>query len=830
MVALALAVVVAATFPSAAVSGDWPMWRYDAGHTASTPDPLPESLALSWRRAYSPRRQVWDDPLNNDLMQYDRIFEPIVKDGRLFIGFNDADKVQAIDVATGESIWSFYVGGPVRFPPVADGDSVYFASDDGHLYAVDAATGNERWRFRGGPSNLKVIGNQRIISAWPARGGPVVADGHIYFAASIWPFMGTFIYSLDTDTGEVVWVNDGTASQYIKQPHSAPSFAGVAPQGILTLVGDTLLVPGGRSVPAAFDARNGEFRYFNLNAGGKGNGGSFVIGRGDKYFVHTRVRGVRRYDIQTGTKDAFQVNEPVLSEEFVFAAEYSEDAKGRRTLKALDSEKEVVWELPDVDGSGDLIQAGSRIYAAGGGTLTTAEIDSDGRTARVVRRQSIAPNVARLVAGGDHLIAVTLDGRILAYGASDDREEAVADVPTAQQDFKDWGQSELAKSLLARADTTSNQILVFGVTDQQFLRALLDATDCKIIAVDESAEKVGRLRRELDVSGLYGHRVSVHQGSIATFGAPPYFARLVVVSGRMKQAALSDPKVLAMAYRSVRPYGGGLALIDDQAEDQIATVENAKLENASLSHHAGYLLATRTGPLTGAADWTHQYGDVANTVKSNDSRVKLPLGLLWFGGSPNTDVLPRHGHGPPEQVVAGRLYIQGMNSISCRDVYTGRILWKREFEDLGTYDVYYDETYADTPLNPAYNQVHIPGANGRGTNYVATKEGLYLVIGSTCHVLSPETGHTLREIKLPEKLVGEDEEWGLHWDFGRHSPGWGRLRQLSKPSGALIRRRGTAPRQLKGLWLKELRPFCQLNARRLQPTHRRIALATESRS
>ena len=85
------------------------------------------------------------------------------------------------------------------------------------------------------------------------------------------------------------------------------------------------------------------------------------------------------------------------------------------------------------------------------------------------------------------------------------------------------------------------------------------------------------------------------------------------------------------------------------------------------------VVATRVGALTGAADWTHQYGDVSNTVKSNDSRVQLPLGVLWFGGSSNLDVLPRHGHGPPEQVVAGRLYVQGMNSLSCRDVYTGRV-------------------------------------------------------------------------------------------------------------------------------------------------------------
>ena len=68
---------------------------------------------------------------------------------------------------------------------------------------------------------------------------------------------------------------------------------------------------------------------------------------------------------------------------------------------------------------------------------------------------------------------------------------------------------------------------------------------------------------------------------------------------------------------------------------------------------------------------------------------------------------PRHGHGPPEQIVGGRLFIEGMD-LSARDVYTGRVLWKRELPHLDNYGVYYDDTYKDTPLDTAYNQIHIP--------------------------------------------------------------------------------------------------------------------------
>ena len=114
--ALLSLIAIAACTPASA--GDWPMWRCTAERSAATSESLPESLQVLWTRRYSPRQQTWDDPLNLDLMTYDRVFEPIVMDGRLFVGFNDRDKLTAFDATTGEELWSFYADGPVRMPPV----------------------------------------------------------------------------------------------------------------------------------------------------------------------------------------------------------------------------------------------------------------------------------------------------------------------------------------------------------------------------------------------------------------------------------------------------------------------------------------------------------------------------------------------------------------------------------------------------------------------------------------------------------------------------------------------------------------------------------------
>ncbi|MFC1758764.1 PQQ-binding-like beta-propeller repeat protein [Planctomycetota bacterium] len=753
-------------------AGDWPQWRYDSGHTSASPDKLPNELSLAWTRTYSPRVQVWDDPLNHDLMPYDRIFEPVVKDGRMFVGFNNADKVVALDTRTGGELWTFYTDGPVRFAPVVWKDSVLFTSDDGCLYSIAAASGELQWKFRGGPSEQKVIGNRRIISAWPARGGPVVHHGDVYFAASIWPFMGTFIYSLDAESGEVNWVNDSTSAQYIKQPHSAPSFAGVAPQGQMVVTEDTLLVPGGRSVPAAFDRQTGAFKYFDINEGGKGNGGSLVLAKGKKFYVHTRERGVRSYKIGNGKKEAFQTNEPVLSE-LVYSYQTvkpkkkddddEKDSKDKKpeekeytAIRAHDSEHNLVWELKGVDASGDIVKAGDRLYVVGGGTLTALQLNDDDATAKIAWRQSVPGDIVRLLAGDDRLFAVTLDGKIMAFDESKARATRLSE---KKKTLQDWGDSKTADQLLELSKMPGGIILWYGLHDKQTLRHLLLKSDCQIIAVDEDQGKVDRLRAELDAAGFYGTRISIHQGTVDSFEPPPYVANLVVVSGRMADAVATDHDLMRKAYGAVRPYGGCLVAFERIPEFTKALTDT-KLEKSLVVERGDLVIARRVGALPGAADWTHQYGDVANTVKSDDSRVKLPLGLLWFGGSSNMDVLPRHGHGPPEQVIGGRLYIQGMNSLNCRDVYTGRVIWNRNFKDLGTYDIYYDETYKDTPLDPAYNQVHIPGANGRGTNYVATEDAIYLVVGNSCYVLDVWTGDTINTITLPEEVGGKDREWG----------------------------------------------------------------------
>jgi outer membrane protein assembly factor BamB len=189
----------------------------------------------------------------------------------------------------------------------------------------------------------------------------------------------------------------------------------------------------------------------------------------------------------------------------------------------------------------------------------------------------------------------------------------------------------------------------------------------------------------------------------------------------------------------------------------LASTDGPKLSARSLASGS---VVSKDGPLPKTSNWTHQYGNVANTVKSDDDLVKLPLGVLWFGGVSNIDVLPRHGHGPPEQIVDGRLIIEGVDGISARDVYTGRVLWKAPLDRSDTMGQYFDETLQDLPLKVITNQQHIPGANARGTNFITTSDWVYVIQGSQCHILDVATGEKKKVFSLPPENGLGAARWG----------------------------------------------------------------------
>ncbi len=132
--------------------------------------------------------------------------------------------------------------------------------------------------------------------------------------------------------------------------------------------------------------------------------------------------------------------------------------------------------------------------------------------------------------------------------------------------------------------------------------------------------------------------------------------------------------------------------------------------------------------------------------------MRAPLTLLWYGGPSNRNVLPRHGTGPVPQVVGGRLFILGGDTIQARDVFTGRKLWIRELPGIGEY---YTNTF------------HQPGAEHVGSPYVSLDDGIYCIPGNardTILRLDPATGQTVARFRSPAGPDGEHPGAGRRAD------------------------------------------------------------------
>lgn len=268
----------ALVFPVSLPAADWPMWRCDSGRTATSSEALKENLPLKWVRELPALEPAYRD----QRLQFDAGYEPIAFGNRIFVGSSNDNSVSAFDADSGQQLWKFFTSGPVRFAPVGGGGRVIFGSDDGYVYCVRASKGDLVWKFKAVPLERKVIGNGRLISVWPVRGGPVLHEGKVYFAAGVWPLEGVFVYCLDAATGDKVWLNDSSSYIYGQHPHNTEAFGGLAPQGYLLVEGDDLVVPSSNAYPARFDLATGKLKEFVLPAPGRLPGGWFAASRLNK--------------------------------------------------------------------------------------------------------------------------------------------------------------------------------------------------------------------------------------------------------------------------------------------------------------------------------------------------------------------------------------------------------------------------------------------------------------------------------------------------------------------------------------------------------------------
>jgi outer membrane protein assembly factor BamB len=732
------AVAVLACAP-AAPAADWPMYRYDAQRTAASPEKLPAALHLQWVRKLPPLKPAWPD---QPKMQLDSVYEPVVAGKLLYVGSSRYDCVTAYDIATGAEAWRFNAEGPVRYAPVVNSSKLYFTSDDGYLYCLDAAKGSLVWKFRGGPSDRKILGNERLISTWPARGAPVVADGKVYFAASIWPFMGIFIHCLDAETGKVVWTNDGDGSTYMKQPHNADAFAGVAPQGPLVVADKYLLVPGGRSIPALFDLQTGKWVRYQLAENGKKGGGAQVAATGKHFFNGGAIflldsekqLGAFGDQVVLTSKVGYGYTSGVLK---AFDLPSSTTITIEGTDKKGEKTKTVKWKIDQLaalklDKVEALIQAGDRLYVGRPGEVSAYDLplSEDSKASWTAR---IEGGPASLIAANGLLFVVTREGGIYCFGGTANASPAVVSDYKAAPVVDKAAQARAAEMLKA-TKVRDGYAVVWGAGNGAVVFALVQATQFRLIVIEPNADRAAKLRGRLAAADLDCERVQVCIGQPATFQLPQYLASAMFCEDAAAAGIELNAAFLQRAAQALRPFGGVAVLQTAVAKDLREDLGGFQCPGVELVQENAGVVLRRAGAPPGAGNWTHEHGDAANTRVAKDQIVKAPLGLLWFGGPSHDGILPRHGHGPQPQVIDGRCIIEGVDMLRAIDIYTGRLLWETKLPGIG---FFYD------------NLLHQPGANSSGGNYACVSDSIYAVHGARCVRLDPETGKQTAEFVLP---------------------------------------------------------------------------------
>jgi outer membrane protein assembly factor BamB len=723
-------------------AADWPMWRGDVGRSGATSAALPGNLRLKWSLELPPLKPAWQEDAR---LQFDAGYQPIVLGKRLIVASSRNDSVTAYDTESGQRQWRFFADGPVRLAPIGHNGKLYFGADDGCVYCLDASSGKQLWKFFAAPGDRRVLGNERLISVWPVRGGLLIDNGKLYFTAGVWPFEGTLLYTLDAERGTVLKTDNLVAAMTTPTGEVATA-QDRCPQGYLALSGSRLYVPCGRANPSCFDIGSGMPVALQYNGSKQTD---YQVTTSGKWLV----QGDTIFDVDSRRVFPLNPYHPVtVGNQFYFAHAgevFGLDIENQRETEVERGGKMIKTRVPEVlcrlrdDCVAQIdLKAGNRLYGHSANVIYAIDLPTPTEPSKVSWRAAVEGDPVSMLAADDKLFVVTREGSISCFAANatlpvrHEDPALVAESPDGPSQI-----TQRAQSILQRVKTHEGYGLVLGIDSAELIEQLAIQSQMHLVVVDADADKVDQLRQRLDAAGLYGTRVSAIVADPLATSLPPYMAELIVAEGWSELAADASAATIDAVFQSLRPYGGTAILgISDAAHAASAqAVASGRWPSAQIDRADNLTQLTRVGKLPGSADWTHEYGDVGNSLMSQDQLVKAPLGVLWFGGPSSNGALyyDRHEWGPSAAIIEGRMLIQGPQKFTAIDVYTGRILWQ-------------------LPL-PNGNA---PGrrANWRptGFHFVAGKDDIYLTTGGVCWRIEAATGKVLGEFNLAKK----EDRWG----------------------------------------------------------------------
>ena len=781
-----------------AEAADWPMYRHGPGRTAATEEQLPAELGLQWERRLPVLIESWLGEFPH--LRFDGVYEPIVVGQTLILGSSDDDAVTALDTSTGERRWRYYANGPIRLAPCVANGKVYFGADDGFVYCVDIESGTLQWKFDTALSARKGFMEGRLGTISPVRGSPLALDGEVHVAAGIWSFEDSAFFTLDAGSGNLLRRQSGTrgqgylagAGQWLFLPNGRVAATRINRQtsqrggGLGGWAGywDHLVICSGD-----WAIRMGALQKF----GSAPNGLVCKPGPGkdaicfyrpviaDDVIYYSAAKDITPREDKAGP----EVGDIVACSLKVPALVEAVDAKGNPMLnRQKKPETKLVlkelWRLPKdaiVSALAEKrppsaerafvileIKAGNRLYGYRGSTVFAIDLPTDDQPAKVSWTSTVLGTPGRMIAADGKLFVVTRLGRLYCFGPGESTPKRYPLEETSPAQQKDEWRAQ-AQAILDQSGVSDGYCLVLGLKSGRLIEELFHLSPLHIIAMDEDPEMVRRLREKLyyladphsegeqrqetkngtaliktasvDVVPRR-RRIALYEGNPKSFAFPAYMADLIVSEDATKVTDV--PYIAESLFPVLRPYGGTLCLelpaaTHEQLMDRLSHGE--PIAQAALARQGNLTLLSRPGPLPGAADWTDEWADAANTLKSND-QVKFPLSMLWTGGrsARRNMYFDRHYVPPAPMVIDGRMFIAGPQRLVAIDIYTGRIQWE-----------------VRSKLFTAMTRGH------GGCHAVGTSDGVYVSTRQSILRFEPKSGQLLSEFALPEAFAG-GHVWG----------------------------------------------------------------------
>jgi len=749
---------------------DWPTYRHDATRAAATGETLSWPLKSQWTyRTPVPLTTAWSGAEGrsiegkdlHDRVRFDDALHVAIVKGRVYFGSSVDHRIHCVDAATGRSVWTAFTDAPVRLAPtVADG-RVYIGSEDGYAWCLDASSGRVLWRLRLGPADERIVARGEMISRWPVRTGILVENGVAYFGAGIFPHENVYLAAVDAKTGKPIWRNDQVS-------HGNAGRVDLSPQGYLLATPAALYFPSGRSRPSAVDRKTGRIKVvggwrggsagetLNLSSGQVAGANAVILGGTLRTFtLGSQVAGSTGSTYVTTGETLARINQKIYSavnsnraklrndlravySEYrggkIEKAEYLVKAEAVRAKLNAQDEVGVEWKVKCGSNAAVVVTAGQVVV----GGQDIVEI-FDSRTGKSTGRLAVQGTARGLAVSDGRLLVSTDAGRIHCFGTAAAGKEIAASKPVEDPYPRDkWTAvyEASAKSILEQTGIRTGFCLVVGAEQGRLALALARNSGLKIYGVESDAAKVAAARKALVRTGLYGHRITIHEAASGEIPYSNYFANLIVSDTHLLTGRVPVAGDVVAAH--LKPCGGVICLGGTHPFDD-AWRKSLGLAGQSVTEIGGSFTVLQRGKLPGAGSWSHQYGDAGNTACSDDQLIRGGLGVLWYGDPGPGKMINRHDGAVGPVSTNGRMFIQGTESLMAYDAYNGQLLW--EFEN-------------SKAIRTGVFQNHAPG------NLVANDDSVFMMLDSRCLQLDAATGKLQATHLLPSGKDVKEHEWG----------------------------------------------------------------------